>query len=277
MAMTVMSGAAMPSPPEGHRSPRDPLEDALFKGLVVSDPPKIRRGLWMPASTFGHVVAILAMFLVPIFWPSPLPENPDYIRALIYDPPPPPPPPLPKGSAILSKPEPAKPVTPDPVKKPEIMVPVEKPVEAPIQPEDRAPESEQQGSETGSDLGVAEGMEGGVEGGQVGGVPGGVLGGVVGGTGDGAILDYDHPPRPIRMTRPHYPQDAFIKKIEGVVLLEILIDSNGRVIRARVLQSVPALDAAAIQTVKEWVFSPAIKHGRPVATIAQAPVAFRIF
>ena len=43
------------------------------------------------------------------------------------------------------------------------------------------------------------------------------------------------------------------------------------------LQSVPALDAAAIQTVKEWVFSPAIKHGRPVATIAQAPVAFRIF
>ena len=92
------------------------------------------------------------------------PEHPDYIRALIYNPPPPPPPPLPKGSAILAKPEPAKPVTPDPVKKPELMVPVDKPVEAPIKPEDRAPENEQVGSETGSDVGVAEGMEGGVEG-----------------------------------------------------------------------------------------------------------------
>ena len=38
-----------------------------------------------------------------------------------------------------------------------------------------------------------------------------------------------------------------------------------------------ALDAAAIQTVRQWVFSPAIKGGRPVATIAQAPVSFRIY
>jgi protein TonB len=49
------------------------------------------------------------------------------------------------------------------------------------------------------------------------------------------------------------------------------------VIKARVLRSIPALDAAAIATVKQWQFAPAIKHGRPVATIAQAPVGFRIF
>ena len=48
-------------------------------------------------------------------------------------------------------------------------------------------------------------------------------------------------------------------------------------VRARVIQSVPLLDAAAIQTVYQWVFSPAMKHGRPVATMAHAPVAFRIF
>ena len=56
-----------------------------------------------------------------------------------------------------------------------------------------------------------------------------------------------------------------------------LIDSTGRVVRARVLQSVPLLDAAALRTVYEWVFQPAIKHGRPVATIAHAPIAFRIY
>ena len=42
-------------------------------------------------------------------------------------------------------------------------------------------------------------------------------------------------------------------------------------------RSIPQLDAAAIQTVRQWIFSPAIKGGRPVATIAQAPVSFRIY
>src|SRR5262249_31347565 len=137
--------------------------------------------------------------------------------------------------------------------------------------------TEQFGSEHGSDLGVAEGMEEGVEGGVVGGVPGGVLGGCVGCTGDGPVTDYDQAPRPIKITRPQYPQDAFIKKIEGKVVLEILIDSTGHVVKARVVQSVPMLDQAAVQTVYQWVFSPAMKKGRPVATIALAPVDFRIF
>ena len=75
-------------------------------------------------------------------------------------------------------------------------------------------------------------MEEGVEGGVVGGVPGGVLGGVLGRTGDGPVLDYDQPPKPIKITRPQYPQEAFVKKIEGTVIVEILIDANGRVIRA---------------------------------------------
>ena len=85
------------------------------------------------------------------------------------------------------------------------------------------------------------------------------------------------PPKPVRITRPQYPQEAFVKKIEGTVVVEILIDSYGRVVRARVMQSVPLLDAAAIQTVQQWLFQPAVKHGRPVPTIAQAPVTFRIY
>jgi protein TonB len=111
----------------------------------------------------------------------------------------------------------------------------------------------------------------------VGGVPGGVLGGVVGGTGDGPVLDYDQPPRPIKLTKPVYPQEAFVKKIEGVVEVDILIDANGRVVNARIKRSIPLLDAAALQCVREWIFSPAMKGGRPVATLAQAPVTFRIF
>jgi TonB family protein len=85
------------------------------------------------------------------------------------------------------------------------------------------------------------------------------------------------PPRPIEMTKPVYPHDAFIKKIEGSVLLEILIDSQGRVVRARVIQSVPLLDAAALQCIYQWVFQPAVKDGRLVPTIAHAPLNFRIY
>ena len=106
---------------------------------------------------------------------------------------------------------------------------------------------------------------------------GGTLGGVIGGTGDSPVMDYDQPPRLLKMTRPVYPQEAFIKKIEGVVTLEIVIGIDGKVGRSRVVRSIPQLDAAAIQCVHQWIFSPAIKGGRPVPTIANAPVSFRIY
>ena len=100
---------------------------------------------------------------------------------------------------------------------------------------------------------------------------------MLGGTGTGAVMDFDSPPRVIKQVKPQYPQDAFVKKIEGTVLVEALIDAQGRVARARVIQSVPLLDAAALQAAYGWMFHPAIKHGRPVATIIHMPVAFRIY
>jgi periplasmic protein TonB len=273
--MATMSGSFAPMP-EGNRSAERP--ELFADALVVSDPPRHARSFSLPVSIFGHSFAIALLVLIPLFWPEIPPDHPDYIRALIYNPPPPPPPPLPKGSGLIEKTEPAKQVTPD--TKPEtptLTADIEVPKEVPLKPEARVPETEQAGSVTGSDFGVTEGMEEGQEGGVVGGVPGGVLGGVVGGTGDGPVLDYDQAPRGIKITRPQYPQEAFVKKVEGTVELEILIDSTGRVVRAKVVRSIPLLDAAAIQTVLQWVFAPAIKNGRPVATIATAPVTFRIF
>lgn len=116
----------------------------------------------------------------------------------------------------------------------------------------------------------------GGERGEVGGVPGGVPGGVVGGTGEIPVRDFDRPPRLLRQVKPVYPQDAFVK-VQGVVLVEFVIDAAGRVSRARVVQSVPMLDDAAVAAVRQWVFSPALRRGTPVATMAQAPVAFRIY
>jgi protein TonB len=281
--MPGMTGVTQNGSPTPRAGLPDPGE-GLFDEVLVSSRrrPFTRLQKIGVGVTFGlHLMALAGAFYVAFFAPEALPEERDYIRALLYDPPPPPPPPLPKGSAI--RPEPVKPEVPKPVTeqpKPEFTAPIETPQPqetAPVEPETGVRPEDQFGSETGSEMGSELGMEGGVDGGVPGGTIGGVVGGVLGGTGTGPVLDYDSPPRPIKITRPQYPQEAFIKKVEGTVLVEILIDSQGRVTRARVLQSIPLLDAAAIQTVYQWVFQPAVKHGRPVPTIAQAPVAFRIY
>jgi len=252
--------------------------DDLFSDLVASGRHRPRSVLWLPLSLAAHVLGLAAVIVIPILWPIAMPDHPDYIRALLYNPPPPPPPPLPRGSALLERQQPSKPTTPDRnPDKPTLTAPIEVPKEAADKHEAKVAESEQAGSPTGSDFGVPEGMEVGVDGGMVGGVPGGVLGGVIGGTGDGPVLDYDQPPRLLKQPKPQYSSEAFLKKIEGTVELEILIGIDGRVKSVRVMRSIPLLDAAAIQCVYQWVFTPAIKHGRPVATIATAPVAFRIY
>jgi protein TonB len=271
--MASMNGVLPSRPPTGP----DEEEDLFAGSLVVSDPHFEKKTLGGWASAVVHVVVLLALFLVPIFWPEALPDRADY-RTVLLGPPPPPPPPPPKGSSAAPKQEIAKPTTPDLTpQKPEFVQPETPKEEKPLEPESKTPETEQFGSESGSETGVEGGLEGGTEGGVVGGVFGGVLGGCVGCTGDVPVLDYDQPPRLIKNTKPVYPQEAFIKKIEGVVEVTILIDANGNVPYARVVKSIPQLDQAAIQTVMQWRFTPAMKKGRPVATWANAPVSFRIF
>jgi protein TonB len=250
----------------------------LFEGLVVSDPPRRQQGLWVPASVTGHIVVLASLILVPILWPSANPDVGDIRSILVFNPPPAAAAPLPKGSSLVEKKPQARQTTPDPnARKPELTIPVEQPKEQVLLPETAEPQSETAGDEDGSDIGTPDGMKGGVDGGLVGGIPGGVVGGCIGCTGDGPVLDYDQGPQIIRQTKPLYPQEAFVKKIEGVVEVEFLIDAQGEVPSARIIRSVPMLDAAAIATVKQWRFRPAMKGGRPVATIARAPVAFRIF
>jgi TonB family protein len=85
------------------------------------------------------------------------------------------------------------------------------------------------------------------------------------------------PPRPKRITRPRYPDAAYRAKVEGTVVLAILVGEDGEVAYAEVIQSVPALDDAALACVRQWEFVPMRVGGEPRATIAHAPVAFRIY
>ena len=85
---------------------------------------------------------------------------------------------------------------------------------------------------------------------------------------------YDYAPIPIRITEPEHPAAAREHRVRGTVLVEFVIDAAGRVSSARVVRSIPGLDAAAIDCVKSWLFKPALRAGKPLETTARAPVRF---
>jgi protein TonB len=231
----------------------------------------------LPVSIAAHLLAALAIVLIPLFWGSdPIPAN--SVQAILLSPPPPPPPPLSLGSSD-AKPQPVQPKPHNESKKatPEPEHRFEVPQETkPVEPVTSQPVPEQAGSAQGQENGDPQGMLEGVAGGVVGGVPNGVLGGVIGGEGTGPVTDYDEAPRLLRAPSPSYPQEAFVKGINGVVEVEILIDETGHVKQARVKRSIPALDKAALDCVYQWVFQPAKRRGRPVAIVAEAPVKFSL-
>ena len=81
-------------------------------------------------------------------------------------------------------------------------------------------------------------------------------------------------PAKIKDVKPQMPELAVKAGVQGVVILEIHINEQGHVSDARVLRSIPLLDVAAIDAVKQWQFEPTAVDGRPVAVILTATVQF---
>lgn len=79
------------------------------------------------------------------------------------------------------------------------------------------------------------------------------------------------------MTRPVYPDNAFRKQVRGTVVVDALLSASGQVIYARVRRSIPELNHAALDCVKQWTFEPALRQGSPVPSVITAPVAFEIY
>jgi protein TonB len=84
------------------------------------------------------------------------------------------------------------------------------------------------------------------------------------------------PPTKIRDARPLYPEDAMRARVQGVVILETLIDEFGTVREAKVLRSIPMLDQAATDAVMQWEFTPTQMNGVPVPVIMTVTVNFTL-
>src|SRR5690606_14460650 len=131
------------------------------------------------------------------------------------------------------------------------------------------------------------GFEMGVPGGVEGGVPGGVVGGIVGGlpvapppppppTQPVRVGGNIRPPTKIKHVRPVYPPIAQSARVQGIVIIEATIGPNGKVTDAKVLRSIPLLDQAALDAVKQWEFTPTLLNGVPVPVIMTVTVQFTL-
>ena len=86
------------------------------------------------------------------------------------------------------------------------------------------------------------------------------------------------PPSVTNKVLPVYPATALSQGVEGVVLLSVLVGLTGQAERIEVKSSSGAaeLDAAAVQAVKQWRFSPAAQGGAALASWFELPVRFAI-
>ena len=118
--------------------------------------------------------------------------------------------------------------------------------------------------------GVADGAAAGVEGG----LPGGQVGGL--GTEVTPLNRAAVAPTVAKRVVPRYPDSARMRGIEGQVVIEAIIARDGSVEPGvKIIQSIPALDDAAIEAFRQWRFTPGRDaSGRPLRVILQAPVRF---
>jgi TonB family protein len=80
----------------------------------------------------------------------------------------------------------------------------------------------------------------------------------------------------IQAVDPAYPNIALQARIEGIVVLEFTVGSDGRVSAVKVIKSTPLLDNAAIEAVKQWTYKPGQINGKPAAFTGTTIVNFRI-
>jgi protein TonB len=85
-----------------------------------------------------------------------------------------------------------------------------------------------------------------------------------------------HTPRKIVDVKPVYPPLAQTAHVEGVVILEALIDARGHVTSVHVLRSIPLLDQAAIAAVEQWTYTPTLLNGVPVPIVMTVTVQFTL-
>jgi protein TonB len=217
----------------------------------------------LPLSIAVHVVLVGALIVIRLVAPVPLPAPATAVILAFASPSvtPPPPPPAPVRATQIEQPK-------------SIINQTAAPLEAAadIAPEHKTPETTQL-------LSAVEGSGATVPGAEIG-IPGGpgplpppktkAPSGPVRAGGN------VRPPTKIKDVKPIYPVIGQKAQVEGIVIVEATIGPNGKVQDAKVLRSHPLLEAAALDAVLQWEFTPTLLNGSPVSVVMTVTVDFRL-
>jgi len=92
------------------------------------------------------------------------------------------------------------------------------------------------------------------------------------------VDDVTTKPRQIKSRNPKFSEQARKDKVQGVVLLLLVVTREGRVVDVRVKDGLGhGLDENAIKAVRKWQFAPATKDGKPVAVQISVEVDFHLY
>ncbi len=80
----------------------------------------------------------------------------------------------------------------------------------------------------------------------------------------------------MQMTKPVYPQMAALRRAQGIVVLQIKISKDGKVIEATRVKGDPMLGQAAIGAVRNWRYKPATRDGVPVDSEGEVSLNFKL-
>ena len=92
-----------------------------------------------------------------------------------------------------------------------------------------------------------------------------------------SIAELDRHPEAVVQVAPVFPFVLKRDSIEGRVMVEFVVDSEGRVLGAMAVESShPGFEEAAVTGVGRWKFRPGQRNGRPVNTRMRVPIVFRL-
>ena len=105
-----------------------------------------------------------------------------------------------------------------------------------------------------------------------------VSGGPMGGTMGSSAAMFDGDLLPLQRIPPQYPRDAARGGVTGWVQLEVLVNADGSVRSAKVLDAKPKgiFEASAVQAVMRWKFKPKIKDGKPIEQKGAQKIEFNL-
>jgi TonB family protein len=84
-------------------------------------------------------------------------------------------------------------------------------------------------------------------------------------------------PKALDMPSPEYSEAAQKAKLQGDVLLGVVVDTDGKPRSVWVVQTLgEGLDEKSVEAVRRWSFTPATKNGKPVPVLVNLAVPFRL-